>query len=305
MTSPQEVQQNTHFKTVAIIGLGLIGGSLAKLIRHKLPETTLYALDRADVLEVAQFEGTIHYGLMDQSDPELQEADLIIMGTHLNQSFEILNQLVQSPAMAPLRLMDLGSTKATICALADSLPQEFDFIGGHPLAGREIGGYANSIPDLFLGKRFLLTSCTKTSPKFQLEIAQWLQQLGMIPTLVDSRRHDRLMGLVSHFPQFYAIALANLLQKNRPEEALQFLGGGLDDQMRLMGSPYEMWRDIFQDNREECDTVLSEFIDTLCQMKQALMEDNLAPWFEGSQKIYQLYQSQKSLHSEKSSKIGS
>jgi prephenate dehydrogenase len=189
--------------------------------------------------------------------------------------------------------MDLGSSKATICRIAESLPAHIQFIGGHPLAGREISGFDNSRWDLFFKKRFLLSTCARTPEPLLSQVESWLKTLGTIPIVVGAEDHDRLMALVSHFPQFYAIALANLLARNNPEEALNFLGGGIDDQMRLMISPFEIWHDVFEDNRAHMNTMLDQFIAILTQMKTDLNQDSLASWFETSHSIYHMYQEHK------------
>jgi len=274
--------------TVSIIGLGLIGGSLAKLIRRQLPETHILALDQNHILENALAEKVIDGPLQNLEDGKLFSSDLIILGTHLDTSETLLKTLAESNKN--IAVMDLGSVKTPICQLADLLPHSLTFIGGHPMAGREVSGFENSHWNIFLSKRFLLTPCKKTSPEFQQTISLWLQELGMVPMIVDYQHHDQLMAFVSHFPQFYAIALANLLAKNNPDELLQFSGGGIDDQMRLMASPYDMWQLVFSKNKNNLETVLDQFIEILSKMKQQLSKDHLKPSFDQSHKIYAHYQ---------------
>ena len=280
-----------RFHQIAFIGLGLIGGSLAKLIRHQLSESVIWALDQPEVTTAALNDGLLNDALQNIEDARLLEADLIIVATHLSQSRQILETLAErSKAMAtPLAIMDIGSTKQSVCQWVETLSGNFVFIGGHPLAGREVSGYANSLPTLFSGKRFLLTPCQKTPPDFQAEIEAWLTQLGTIPVAITAEEHDRLMSVVSHFPQFYAIALANLLAENQPETLLHFLGGGIDDQMRLMASPYVMWKDVFHENKANMNAVLTQFIGILQAMQADLNADDLSPWFEHSQDIHQRY----------------
>ncbi len=287
MTQTQQVA--TPFQSICLIGLGLIGGSFAKLIRHQLPKTHLMAFDKLPVLEQAKSDGVIDKALTDLTDPQLYETDLIVLGTHLYPSYEILKTITQHTSV-PLRMMDLGSTKSGICQIADNLPTHFSFIGGHPLGGKEVSGYENSHWNLFVGKRFLLTPCNKTPDEFKHQIEAWLTQLQMQPVFLDYQQHDALMSMVSHFPQFYAVALANLLKQNAPEEALKFLGGGIDDQMRLMASPYSVWEGIFQENKENLNNILSQFIAILTQMQQDLANNQLESWFHGSHETYQLYQ---------------
>lgn len=292
MTLPTSL--NLPFKTIACLGLGLIGGSLARLVRHQLPETRILALDTPEVMAAAQQDGTIHQSLSGVDDPVLRSADLVILGTHLCQSYDLLRTLAkQADVTHPLNVMDLGSTKAGICAVAESLPPQIRFIGGHPMAGREVSGYTNGRWDLFVGKRFLLTPCQRTTPELKEAVTQWLTSLNLIPIYLDTAEHDHLMSLVSHFPQFYAVALANLLHRQNPERVLHFLGGGIDDQMRLMASPYTMWRDVFQENKTDLDATLAQFIDILTDMRTDLASDQLDTWFDRSHEVYQRYQTNK------------
>jgi len=274
--------------TVSIIGLGLIGGSLAKLIRRQLPETKIFALDKDEVLENALASKVIDDKLQNLEDDKLYQSDLIILGTHLDTSETILTTLAESGR--PVCVMDLGSVKTPICQLADTLPDTLTFIGGHPMAGREVSGFEHSHWNIFLSKRFLFAPCEKTSPEFQQTISLWLEQLGMFPVVVDYQHHDQLMAFVSHFPQFYAIALANLLAQNNPSELLQFSGGGIDDQMRLMASPDDMWQLVFSKNKNNLEAVLDQFIQILSEMKTQLSANHLKPAFDQSHEIYSHYQ---------------
>jgi len=281
---------------VAIIGLGLIGGSLAKAIAHHSPKTIVLGYDTPEVMGRAVQEGVIMDGLMSLSDPMLEEVDLIILGCHVLENKSILEALAQTPILPrekPLYVMDLGSTKASIVALSEILGPHVVFLGGHPLAGREVGGFANSRSDLFKGKRFLLTPTSKTPPDFVQGVSEWLTSLGTLPVVISPDQHDRLMALVSHFPQLYAVGLANLLAQNNPEQTLRFLGGGIDDQMRLMASPTEMWRDVYADNRENVLSVLDQFISVMSGLRDAVASDDLAPWFDQSHAIYAQYQQNK------------
>lgn len=278
---------------VAIIGLGLIGGSLAKAIAQHSPKTVVLGFDTPEVMGRAVQEGVIMDALMSLDDPMLDEVDLVILGCHVLENKSILEALARTPVIArekPLYVMDLGSTKASIVALSEILGPHVVFLGGHPLAGREVGGFANSRADLFSGKRFLLTPTDKTPQDFVQGVSQWLTSLGTLPVVIPPDQHDRLMALVSHFPQLYAVGLANLLAQNNPEQTLRFLGGGIDDQMRLMASPTEMWRDVYADNRENVLSVLDQFLTVMSGLREAVASDDLEPWFDQSHAIYAQYQ---------------
>ncbi len=280
------------FQRVAFIGLGLIGGSMAKRVRQALPQTEIAAIDTQSVLDSALAMGVIHQPFETISQMLAFEPDLIILGTHLHPSYALLQELA-THAQQPLDVMDLGSVKAKICQMAESLPETIDFIGGHPLAGREISGFEQSREDLFLGKRFLLTPCLTTSEPFQAAVMSWLEMIQMVPMVMEPVAHDQLMALVSHFPQFYAIALANLINEHQPETTLRFLGGGIDDQMRLMASPENVWEDIFDDNQTHLLDILDQFSKILETMKQSVKTGQLRQHFETSHQVHALYKSYK------------
>lgn len=288
----------SHFPKIAIIGLGLIGGSMAKLIRQELPQTTLYAYDIAsDTLDSAEKSGLIQEQLSDLDDPLLGEVDLIILATHLKQSITCLLQLAE--AWPSAQIIDLGSAKQSISDVANALDAPISFIGGHPLAGKELSGFVHSDATLFYGKRFLLTPCEKTLPEFETKISAWLAQLSFKSMAVSSETHDAMMALVSHFPQAYALILGRLLTRfgtEWPESPMAFAGGGLHDHIRLMGSSEPMWTDVFQENQGALDAVLGEVVAEIEAFRAAMRSEHsaeLSEWFKASSPIYEAYYQKK------------
>ncbi|MCA9789022.1 MAG: prephenate dehydrogenase/arogenate dehydrogenase family protein [Cyanobacteria bacterium HKST-UBA05] len=287
------------FGQVVFIGLGLIGGSMAKRLRYELPQTRILACDKPEVLQLALEEGLIDEGLSSPTQAEVYaENTLVVLATHLNQSYAVMADICKAAPtdlQHPLQMMDLGSTKSTICRLAEQLSVQYDleldFVGGHPMAGREISGFQNSRSDLFLDKLFMLTPCATTTEGFLNKLVQWLEDLKVRPHVPDVTLHDKTMSLVSHFPQFYAIALGNLLHRNDPETLLHYLGAGLDDQLRLMISPHNMWQDIFLDNKTHLESALEDFITILSEMKAQLAQSqSLQAWFDKSHDVHHIYQ---------------
>lgn len=288
----------TPFEKVSIIGLGLIGGSFIKQLKTYYPHTEVWAFDRRpETLSQALESGLIQGTYTGLDDPRLLEPNqLLLLATHLHQSYGVLKALEQSylktqPGVHTLHVMDLGSTKAAICSMAEELDCPIQFVGGHPLAGREISGFENSRDNLFVNRKFLLTPCQRTSEAFLTDIKAWLAGMTIRPIEMGAQQHDQLMSLVSHFPQFYAIALGNLLAQNDPAQTMQFLGGGLDDQLRLMISPADMWQDIFEDNRQNLTQILDQFMGIMAEMKTTLEAgESLSTWFKNSHDAYQTYQ---------------
>jgi prephenate dehydrogenase len=280
------------FKHVAVIGLGLIGGSLAKLIHRELPASQLFAFDiDNNTLQRALDDSVIQHTLMGLNDPQFKHIDLVILATHPKQSLQDLETL--SDHWPHLKVMDLGSAKQSICTHAEALAAPIQFIGGHPLAGKEVSGFEASDAALFFKKRFLLTPCRKTPPEFTKAMLTWLQQLQFETRVVSPEAHDTWMALVSHFPQAYALILARILDQSGhdwPEPPLAFAGGGLHDHIRLMGSSEAMWQDVFHHNADALDTVLEQVIQEITAFRTAIKTQQvLSPWFNASAPIYEAY----------------
>lgn len=281
------------FQTIAFVGLGLIGGSFARLIKKHHPQTTILAYDpHPQVLAQAYMEKVIDVGLSSITDSIVKQADLIIVATHLHQSYEDLKTLKQH--WPETLVMDLGSAKQKICRLAEDL--ELPFVGGHPLAGKEVSGFENSDAELFEDKRFLICP-TKFAPLDSIDQLQgWLAQLSLDVHSMSALSHDRLMALVSHFPQAYALVLAKLLKEAEEQwdfHPLEFAGGGLHDHIRLMGSSQTMWENVFHDNQLAVDAVLEDMIGVLQNFREQVQaKATLGGFFEPSHQYYQDYKRQ-------------
>ena len=279
------------FQKIIIIGLGLIGGSFAKLIKAQHPQVGITAVDtNPKTLALAVEEKIIKEGVSSIEKLLLSKYDLIIIATHLHASYDILKFLSDQKSTTPI--IDLGSSKQAICQLVNGLDSSICFIGGHPLAGREVTGFEKSDATIFLGKKFLLCPCEKTTPEFQQTIMNWLTSLSFECLVIRADIHDAWMALVSHFPQAYALILSKLLKDvgaNWDKDPIAFAGGGLHDHIRLMGSSEQMWQDVFCDNKEALDSVLAEFMNEIHAFRLALQRNEYTDWFKTSKTIYDRY----------------
>src|SRR2546423_951032 len=200
------------FPKVGIIGLGLIGGSIALAARQIWPTSLVIGVDNKDVLETAM---RLHAIDVAADDPYvLAEADLVILAAPVKQNIELLAGLDDNVTQ-PALVTDVGSTKRAIVDAARGLPPKFTFIGGHPLGGAAKSGLENARPDLFTGRPWLLTPSTKSLPpghdaheEEALEkLSAFVTALGAVPRVVDVATHDRLLAFLSHLPQLTASAL--------------------------------------------------------------------------------------------------
>ncbi|MGE3509108.1 MAG: prephenate dehydrogenase [Vicinamibacterales bacterium] len=254
------------FARIGIVGLGLIGGSVALAARRAYPTAQVIGVDHADVLEVAMQRHAIDVGAADPII--LADADLIVLAAPVLQNLQVLESLkasVQTPAV----ITDTGSTKRQMADAARRLPERLTFVGGHPLAGAAVGGLAHAHPDLFQGRPWLFTPAADIAPTVLARLLAFAQALGARPSVMGVDAHDRMLAFLSHLPQLTASALMDVVGSAVQEEGLAFAGRGLVDTTRLASSPADIWRDIVATNADQVGAAL----DTLIALLQELRHD--------------------------------
>src|SRR5262245_8469055 len=189
------------FDKIGIVGLGLIGGSIALRARELWPTSLVIAVDNKDVLETAMRLHAIDVAADDLI--VLAEADLVVLAAPVKQNIAILAELDEY-VRAPAVITDVGSTKREIAAAAHDLPDRFVFVGGHPLAGAARGGLEHARPDLFKGRPWLLTGAHD-------RLRAFVEALGARPQTIAAEAHDRLVAFLSHLPQVTASALMHVV----------------------------------------------------------------------------------------------
>lgn len=254
------------FATIGIVGLGLIGGSIALAARQLWPTSLVIGVDRADVLEAAMRQHAVDVAA---EDPVvLADAEVVILAAPVLQNIALLGELaghVRGPAI----VTDTGSTKRQMAAAAGQLPAQFTFIGGHPLAGAAVGGLAHARPDLFKGRPWLLTPVDGDRTPALEKLTAFVRALGAVPSTMDADEHDRVLAFLSHLPQLTASALMSVVGSAVKTEGLALAGRGLIDTTRLASSPPDIWRDIVATNDEQVGAAL----DTLIRVLQDLRAD--------------------------------
>jgi prephenate dehydrogenase len=258
------------FDKVGIVGLGLIGGSIALKARELWPTSLVIAVDDKDVLETAMRLHAIDVAADDLII--LAEADLVVLAAPVKQNISLLDQL-DDHLRGPAVVTDTGSTKREIVAAARSLPPRFRFVGGHPLAGAARGGLEHARPDLFVGRPWLLTA-------EDAKLSAFISALGATPRIVGVEAHDRLLAYLSHLPQLTASALMQVVGEHVGQEGLDLAGRGLADTTRLASSPADIWADIAATNADEIGAALDDLIALLQELRTDLREgDRLADVF--------------------------
>lgn len=228
--------------TIAIIGLGLMGGSLAMALRGHCAR--LLGIDRdAGVLELA-LAGDIVDEVHTEPANILSQADVVVLAVPVISILEWLKRLPEWHA-GPAVVLDLGSTKADILHTMATLPPEFDPVGGHPMCGKETSGLKNADPSLYRGAPFALTALQRTSPAARSMAEQLARAAGASPLWLDAETHDTWVAFTSHVPYLMSVALVQATSL----EAASLAGTGFLSATRLAGSDPEMMADILVSNR--------------------------------------------------------
>jgi prephenate dehydrogenase len=255
------------FERIGIVGLGLIGGSIALAARQLWPSSLVVAVDNKDVLETAMRLHAIDVAADDLV--VLAEVDLVILAAPVRQNLALLSELdeyVRGPAV----VTDTGSTKREIVDAARLLPPRFRFIGGHPLGGAAVSGLEYARPDLFKDRPWLFTPTSDAASEPLDRLMSFATALGAVPEVVDVDTHDRLLAFVSHLPQLTASALMQVVGEAVGERGLGLAGRGLVDTTRLAASRAEIWKDIAATNADEVGRALDTLIDLLGDLRRDL-----------------------------------
>jgi prephenate dehydrogenase len=252
---------------VTIVGLGLMGGSLAGALRGQSRRVVGVAR-RAETIEAALSGGLVDQATMDLEDG-VAEADIVVLATPVRV---ILRQL---PTIGPLLptgclLMDLGSTKGDIVAAMADLPPHVQPLGGHPMCGKEKSGIEVADPALYRERTFILSPLPRTSTR-ALALGQALvQAVGASPLFVEAQRQDDLVATVSHLPYLLACALVSTADATTSADPLvwEIVAGGYRDTSRVAGSDVTMMLDILTTNREKVIAATEVCLSQLEQLKE-------------------------------------
>lgn len=253
---------------VAILGLGLIGGSLGLALRQAGPEqveVTGFAR-RATTGELALQMGAVDK-LADTPQAAVQDADFVFLCTPVLQMLpmaEAVLTVMKSGAV----LTDVGSTKGWfVQKIRSLLPQHIHYIGGHPMAGRERSGMEAAQADLFRDKWFIFTLLPDTPPALMERLRQLIQLTGAKTAELDEQTHDQVTAVISHVPHVVAAGLVQLLRtQNNPALTARFIGGGFRDTTRIASSDADMWADICITNGENIAAELDATVKLLGNM---------------------------------------
>jgi prephenate dehydrogenase len=265
----QRVVAGPLFETMAIIGVGLIGGSLARAARERGLVSRIVGMGRGQ----ENLRKAVDLGVIDSMETDwgkgLRNADLVVIATPVESIVQLL------PRIAPLcgedaLVTDVGSVKAAIVEEAErTFSHPGRFVGGHPIAGTENSGVEASFASLFTDRKTILTPTERTDTAALDRLRRLWEEVGSNVVIMDTENHDRVMGFVSHLPHIVAYALVHTVYSEDQKEGnlARFSAGGFLDFTRIASSHPEMWRDICLMNRESLMAAVDSFSTTLERFK--------------------------------------
>jgi prephenate dehydrogenase len=260
---------------LVIVGVGLLGGSVAKAARARGLARTIVGVGR----DQTRLADALHDGALDQATTDLsvglRGADLVVLAAPVLTIERLLGSVAS--AVGPETLVtDVGSTKGSIVRAADTLAtsRPFTFVGSHPMAGSERAGYAVARADLFQGATVIVTPTDATIPRATKEVSALWEGLGARVSHLDPGTHDRVVAAISHLPHLAAFALVAGAHRFEPP-ALGFAARGFRDTTRVAASDPVVWQEIFHGNRAALLASLRSFRDMLDEVERLVVADDV------------------------------
>jgi prephenate dehydrogenase len=267
---------------ITIIGLGLIGGSLAKALKSVNTNLFIKGYDKPEILELAISQNCIDLGIT--SFNEVNDSDIIFIALPISESLEVL-KLIAPIVKEGAIISDVCSVKEIFETTWETASSKGKFVGGHPMTGKEKTGFQNSDSLLFENAVYILCGELEDSSASK-EFLKLLYSIGAKVKFLSAEIHDRITAKVSHLPQIVAVALVNAITgSNNNSEAIEFSAGGFRDMTRIASSPFHIWEPILQNNKSNIIDSIEAIIEKLNEYKSLIANDNskqLAESFESA-----------------------
>jgi prephenate dehydrogenase len=265
-----------HFKHIAIVGVGLIGGSFALAARRAGIAERITGWDRKEALDKARDIGAID-GVEDAFDSDRASgADLVYLAAPVGAIVSFLRKRGKSLKRGAI-VTDAGSTKREICRVAlEALPRNVAFVGGHPMAGSERTGVEFADANLFQGAGYALVTNDDVDSDALRAVTQVVRSIGATPIALSAEEHDRIAARISHSPQMLSTALALAVARRCEAGTLALAGSGFAEMTRLAESRWSVWEDICRTNADEISAALDETIAEIEAVRAAISSGDLA-----------------------------
>ncbi len=258
---------------VFIVGIGLIGGSMALDIKSIYDNVKIYGIDANE----KHLDEALNLGIIDQKTTEndLNKADIVIVAVPVDVALVILPQILNKIGEQTL-VFDVGSTKNPICEVIENHNRRRNFMACHPIAGTEFSGPKAAIKGLFESKTNIVCEVERTSFKLQEVAMDLFKKLGMRIRYMDPKSHDKHIAYVSHLSHISSFMLGKtVIEKEKDEQDIfDMAGSGFESTVRLAKSSPTMWTPIFKQNKKQVIKSLEEYIDNLANFKKLLENDN-------------------------------
>ena len=267
-----------NIEKFVVIGLGLIGGSLALDIKTKRQNAVVYGIDtnekhleKALELQVVDYKGTLE---------DLKDANWVIVAVPVDKTVAILVEVLDAIALDTI-VFDVGSTKSQICDAVKNHRNRRNFIAAHPIAGTEFSGPEAALKDLFFERTNIICEVEKTAFGFQEKALRLFQEIGMRIRYMDPISHDKHIAYMSHLSHISSFMLGKTVieEEKNERDIFDMAGSGFESTVRLAKSSPAMWTPIFKQNKEQVVKSLSEYIHNLNAFKELLEQDRFEEVF--------------------------
>ncbi len=257
--------------SVSIIGLGLIGGSIAKALRKSNPSLEINGFDKEDVLKEALSEGSISSAL--SSIEEAVKGDIIFLCLPVDLTLKTISEL--APLLKENQILtDVCGVKGILLDEWEKTGSKGTYFGGHPMTGKEKGGYSNSDPLLFENAVYILSENAANNDKAD-NLIKLIKSLGARITFIAPKLHDKMIAKVSHMPQLLSVSLVNAVTKNQNgTDCLDFAAGGFRDMTRIASSNFNIWEPVVKHNKEEILSALNSIKEEISEVTEMVEKES-------------------------------
>jgi len=269
---------------VYVIGIGLIGGSMALDIKSLHPEAAIFGIDSNE----SHLAEAIGLGVVDAGATfdDLSDADFVVVSVPVDTAMTLLPKVLDVIGDNSI-VFEVGSTKTPICEAVANHPRRRNFIATHPIAGTEFSGPSAAIRGLFQGKTNIICEVEKTTFKLQEKALELFKSMGMRIRYMDPKSHDKHIAYVSHLSHISSFMLGKtVINKEKVEQDIfDMAGSGFESTVRLAKSSPAMWTPIFKQNQEQVIETLEEYIANLTHFKDLLVQEDYKAIFEEMESV--------------------
>ena len=258
---------------IYVIGIGLIGGSIALSAKELNPQITIFGIDN----NPAHIDEALALGVIDQAAvwDDLANADIVIVSVPVDVTMTILPQVLDRIHEDAI-VFDVGSTKSLVCDAVANHPKRRNFLATHPIAGTEFSGPSAALTGLFNGKTNIICEVEKTAFKLQEKALKLFNAMGMRIRYMEPKSHDKHIAYMSHLSHISSFMLGKtVIEKEKHEQDIfDMAGSGFESTVRLAKSSPAMWTPIFKQNKAQVLEGLEEYIANLTQFRDLLLKDD-------------------------------